>query len=75
MASSPRRSSCESRGLARRPALEVTRHHWAAHRGHLLVVQCLCEHGADKEARDVDGTTLLLCVALLSIRAYLSRSP
>ena len=29
--------------------------HFAAHEGHLPVVQYLCEQGADKEARDDDG--------------------
>ena len=34
-------------------------HHYAELDGHLTVVQCLCEQGADKEARDGDGTTYL----------------
>ena len=33
--------------------------HFAAHEGHLPVVQYLCEQGADKEARDDDGRTPL----------------
>eukprot|EP00606_Chrysophyceae_sp_TOSAG23-5_P001334 GSChrysophyteH2.ASY1.ANO1.904.1 assembled CDS len=33
--------------------------HWAAQKGHLPVVQYLCEQGADKEARDYDGETPL----------------
>ena len=33
--------------------------HWAAFNGHLSVVQCLCEQGADKEARDGNGSTQL----------------
>ena len=33
--------------------------HYAAHHGHLPVVQYLCEQGADKEARDNDDMTPL----------------
>ena len=36
----------------------------AARKGHLPVVQYLCEQGADKEARDDDGSTPLLWAAL-----------
>jgi len=39
--------------------------HYAVLEGHLPVVQCLCEQGADKDARDVNGETPLhLAVAL-----------
>ena len=37
----------------------VTPLHFAAHRGHLPVVQYLCEQGADKEVSDDDGRTPL----------------
>ena len=38
---------------------------WAAEKGHLSVVQYLCEQGADKEARDEYGKTPLLWAAAM----------
>ena len=48
--------------------------HWAAYRGHLPVVEYLCEHGADKEARDAYGMTPLhfaACSGYLPVVQYL----
>ena len=48
----------------------------AAIDGHADIVKVLCEHGADKEARDVNNDTLLLCAAIdghVDVVQYLRR--